>query len=155
MQRTIKRVKLTVSWHFARCIFSSPFSSLFLTLARSPLTSPSLLHLSASQSTATLQGWLCFGRLAEQPLLPQVTNPSLSSKSAASTPRSTSRTGSLDKKTSTISATKVGALEMLNTSDLGRLTSSLLSQERQVSAFPFSVSRISAHSNVKRSTRGR
>ena len=41
----------------------SPHSTPFPTLAPSPTTSPSLLCPSASPSTATLQGVLCFGRL--------------------------------------------------------------------------------------------
>ena len=131
LHRTIKRVKRTVSWHFARCIFSSPFSSPFLILAPSPMTSPSLLHLSASQSTSTLQGWFCFGRLAERHPCHRL--------QVQVSPRSQQRAyldqlreqGVFCFYTDDL-APKVDAFLMLNTIDLGRLTSSLLSQERKV-----------------------
>ena len=45
---------------------SSPFSTPFLTRAPSPTTPLSLLYLSASPATATLQGGSCCARLAEQ-----------------------------------------------------------------------------------------
>ena len=49
-----------------RTLLDLHFFSLFSTLALGSSTSPSLLYPSTSPSTATLQGGLCFGRLAEQ-----------------------------------------------------------------------------------------
>ena len=54
--------------------FSSPFSPPSLRLAPSPMTTLSLLCLSASSTSATPQEWLLSGRLAEQsPLAPTIT----------------------------------------------------------------------------------
>ena len=50
-------------------------------------------------------------------------------------------------------ATTVDASEMLDTTDVGRLTSPLLSQEREVSAVPFSASSSQTHSCVERPMR--
>ena len=47
-------------------LFSSPFTTPFPALAPSPMTTLSLLYPSASSTTATQQGVLLFGRLAEQ-----------------------------------------------------------------------------------------
>ena len=96
-----------ISSTFHRTLLDTPFclTSLytFSTLAFGSSTTPSLLCPSASPSTATVQGGLCSGRLAEQSLS-QVLSQRISSKSAASTPRSTyfrQRTASTQ--TSTIS----------------------------------------------------
>ena len=67
-------------------------------LAPSPTTPASLLCPSASPCTATSQGGSCFGRNTPLSL---VLSPSLSSKSAANTPRSTPKKG--QSRTSTIS----------------------------------------------------
>ena len=106
---------------------SPHFSTPFPTLARCSSTTPSLFYPSASPSTATLQGVLCFGRLAEQSLS-QVMSPSLTSKSAASTLRLTYT------RTATISRTLWMRLKFYDTADVGRLTSPLFSREREVSA---------------------
>ena len=52
---------------------SPHFSTPFPTLAPGSSTTPSLPYPSASPSTATLQGGLCFGRLSEQSLLTENT----------------------------------------------------------------------------------
>ena len=104
----------------------------FLTLARGSSTSPSLLYPSATLCKAA---WL-----NTPPLIGM--SPTLSSKSAASTRRSTylrERTASTQ--TSTISPTTVDASEITDTIEVGQLTSPLFSQKREVSAIPIGVSR--------------
>ena len=59
----------------ARCLMHllcPPFTTSFLTLAPSPMTTPSLLYPSSSSNAATPQGGLLFGRLAEQSPLTEV-----------------------------------------------------------------------------------
>ena len=83
-------VKAIISSMFRGTLLDTPFSSSFSipfsTPAPGSSAAPSLLHPSMSPSTATLQGGLCFGRLAEQSLS-QLMRSSLSSKSAANTLR--------------------------------------------------------------------
>ena len=50
-------------------------------------------------------------------------------------------------------ATKVDASEMIDTTDVGRFTSPLFSQEREVSTFPFGVSCSRTHSCIRRPMR--
>ena len=83
----------------------------------------------------------------------QVMSPNLSSKSAANTPINVpSRKGSLDTNLDDL-ATAVDASEIHDTTDVGRLTSPLFSQERELSAIPFSVSCSQTHSIVEKSSR--
>ena len=127
---------------------------LLLHLVRLPLT-PSLLYPSTITYTAPLQGRLCFGRLAEQPVS-QVMSPSLSSKSAAKhTPINLpSSKSSLDTNLDDL-ATTVDASEICNTTSVGRLSSPLFCQERDVNVFPFSVSCSQTHSSVGETHAGR
>ena len=84
----------------------------------------------------------------------QVLSPSLSSKSAASTPRSTHlrERDSLDTNLDDL-ATTVDASERIDTTDVQRLTSPLFSQEREVSATPVGVSCSQTQTSVGRPTR--
>ena len=60
-----------------------------------------------------------------------------------------SRKGSLDTNLDDL-ATTVDASEVYDITDMGRLTSPLISQERKVTANPFSVSRSQTHSSVEK-----
>ena len=129
------------------------FSIPFPTRAPSPTTSPSLLYPSASPSTATLQGGFCFGRLAEQSPLTGYEPKPLIEVSSEHTPINLPSTkGSLDTNLDDL-ATTVDAFEMLDTTYVGRMTSPLFSQEREVNAIKFSVSGSQAHSCVGRAMR--
>ena len=120
--------------------FSSPFSTSFSALAPGSSTSASLLYTSMSPSTATLQGGSCIGRLAEQSPLTGYGPKSRIEVSSEHTPIILpSRRGSLDTNVDDL-ATTLDASEVCDTTDVGRLTSPLFSQEREVSAFPFGVS---------------
>ena len=111
---------------------SAPFPA----LASGSSTTPSLLYRSASPSTATLHGGLCFGRLAEQCPLAGHEPKSLIKVSSEHTPIILlSRRGSLDTNVDDL-ATAVDASETHDTTDAGRLTSPLFSQVREVSAIP-------------------
>ena len=80
-------------------------------------------------------------------------SPSLSSKSAANTLRLIClREGSLDTDLDDL-ATTVDASEVYDTKEMGRLTSPLFSQEREVSAVASSVSCPQTHSSVEKSRR--
>ena len=80
-------------------------------------------------------------------------SPSLSSKSAANTLRLIClREGSLDTDLDDL-ATTVDASEVYDTKEVGRLTSPLFSQEREVSSVPSSVSRSQTRSSVEKSRR--
>ena len=133
--------------------FCSPFSTPFLTLAPNPTTTPSLHYPSGSPSTATLQGRSCTGRLAEQSSLTGYEPKSLievsSEHIATNLP---SRKGSLDTNFDDL-ATAVDASDMIDTTDVGLLTSPLFSQEHEVSAIPCSVSGFKTHASVERSRR--
>ena len=102
--------------------FASPFSSSFSTPAPGSSSYPSLLYLSMSPSTATLQGGLCFGRLAEQSAFTGYGPKSLLEVSSEHTPIVLpSRRGSLDTNVDDI-ATTVDASEVCDTTDVGRRT---------------------------------
>ena len=104
-------------------------------------------------STATVQGGLCFGRLAEQSPLTDVEPKSLTEVSSEHTPINLpSRKGSLDTNLDDL-ATTLDASEVYDTTDVGRLTSPLFSQEREVSANPFSFSCSQTRSSVEKSMR--
>ena len=126
-------------------------STTFLTLAPGSSTSPSLLYPSMSPSTATLRGGLCFGRMAEQSPLTGYWPKSLIEVSSEHTPIVLPSTrGSLDTNVDDL-ATTLDASEFHDTTDVGRLTSSLFSQEREVSAAPFGVSCSQTHSSMEKS----
>ena len=92
-----------------------------------------------SPSTATLQGGSCIGRLAEQSPLTGYEPKSLIDVSREHTPIILpSRRGSLDTNVDDL-ATTLDASEVCDTTDVGRLTSPLFSQEREVSAIPLGV----------------
>ena len=132
---------------------SSPFSTPFPTLAPSPTTSLSLLYPSTSPSAATLQGGLCFGRLAEQSPLAGYEPKSLIEVSCEHTPINLpSGKDSLDQTFDDLSTT-VDASEVYDRLDMGRLTSPQFSQEREVSAIPLGVSGCQTHSSVGRPMR--
>ena len=99
---------------------SSPhFSAPFLALALGSSTTPSLLCPSASPSTATLQGRLCFGRLAEQFPLTGYEPKSLIEASSEYTPIDLpSRKGSPDTNLDDL-ATTVDASETHDKTDVG------------------------------------
>ena len=125
---------------------SSPFSAPFPTLAPSPMTTPSLLCTSASSTTAPPQGGLLFGCLAEQS---HFTCYEPKTHTPINVP---SRKGSLDANLDDLAAT-VYASEIIDTTEVGQFTSPLFSQEREVSANPFSVSGSQTHSSVVRPMR--
>ena len=137
----------------ARCLdgpFPVTFSTPFPTLAPSPMTTPSLLHPSASSTTATPQGGLLFGRLAEQSPLTGYERKSLIEVSSEHTPIFLpSRKGTLD----TNLAIMVHASERINTTDGTVDSTTFFSQEREVSAISFSVSGSQTHSSVERPMR--
>ena len=84
--------------------------------------------------------------------LSQVVSPSLSSMSAANKLRLSSRGGSLNTNVDDLETT-LDASEVYDTTDVGRLTSPLISQEREVSATLFGVSCSQTDSSVERSRR--
>ena len=114
------------------------------------MSTPSLLNSSASPNPcATPQGGLLFGHLAEQSPLTGYEPKSLIEGSSEHTPiNSPSRNSSFDIDFSDL-ATTVDASERIDTTDLGQLTSPLSTQEREVSANPFSVSGSPAASSSK------
>ena len=129
--------------------FSTPFS----TFAPGLSTSLSLLYPSVCPSTATLQGGLCLGRLAEQSPLTGYEPKSLIEVISEHTPINLpSKQGSFDTNLDDL-ATTVDASEVYDTTDVGRLTSPLFSVEREVSANPFSVSCSQTDSSVERPMR--
>ena len=133
--------------------FCSPFSTPFPTLASSPATTPSQLFSWTSSTTAPPQGGLLFGRLAEQSPLTGCEPKSLIEVSSEHTPINLpSRKGSLDTNLDDL-ATTVDASEMIDTIEVGQLTSPLFSQDREVSATPSSVSGSQAHSSAERPMR--
>ena len=106
-----------------------------------------------SPSTATLQGELCFGRLAEQSTLTGDQPKSLIEVSSEHTPIDLpSGRGSLDTNSDDFANT-LDVFGVYDTTDVGRLSSSLISQEREVSAIPFSVSHSQTHSSMEKSCR--
>ena len=132
---------------------SSLFSTSFPTLAPGSSTSPSLLYPSMSPSTPFLQGGLCCGRLAEQSPLTGYEPKSLIEVSSEHPPVILpSRRGSLDTNVDDLVTTQ-DASEVCDTTDVGRFTSTLFSQEREVSAVAFSVSWSQTHSSIEKSRR--
>ena len=132
---------------------SSPFSTPFPPLAPSPTTSPSLLYPSASPSTATLQGRLLFGPLAEQFPLTDCEPKSLIDVSSEHTPINLhSRKGSLDTNLDEL-ATTVDASEIYDATDVGQFASPLFPRGRETSALPTSASGSQAQSSVGRPMR--
>ena len=84
--------------------------------------------------------------------LSQVTSSSLSSKSAANTLRLTYlREEAVSTRTSDDFATTLDVFGVYDTTDVGRLTSALFSQEREVSVIPFCVSYSQTHSSMTKS----
>ena len=132
---------------------SPNFSTPFPTVAPGSSTTPSLLYPSASPSTATLQGRLCLADCLNNPPLTDYEPKSLIEVSSEHTPNNLpSGKGSLDTNLDDL-ATSVDASEIHDTTDVGRLASPLLSQKREVSAIPFSVSCSQTRSSVGRPTR--
>ena len=127
---------------------------LHLHLVRPPLlTFLSLFFPAMSPSTATLQGGECFGRFEEQSPLTGCEHKSLIEVSSEHTPNILpSRKGCLDTNIDDL-ATTLDASEVYDTTDVGRLTSQLFSQEREVSADPFGVSCSQTHSSMEKSKR--
>ena len=132
------------------CLRTSLHRFLHLHLVRLPLLRCEILRcvhpLPLRKEGFALADWL------NNPVT-QVMSPNLSSKSAANTPINVpSRKGSLDTNLDDL-ATTVDASEIHDTTDVGRLTSPLFSQERELSAIPFSVSCSQTHSSVEKSSR--
>ena len=100
---------------------SPHFATPFPTFALGSSTSHSLLHPSVSPSTATLQGGLCFGRVAEQSLLAGYEPKSLIEVSSEHTPINLpSSKGSPDTNLDDL-ATSVDASVKHDTTDVGRV----------------------------------
>ena len=138
-----------------RTLLDLHFFSLFSTLALGSSTSPSQLYPSTSPSTATLQGGLCFGRLAEQYPLTGYEPKSLIEVSSEHTPFILPwrrGRGSLDTNVHDL-ATTLRVSEVGDMTDVGRLTSPRFSQDREVSAIPFGVSCSRTHSSMEKSSR--
>ena len=95
-----------------------------------------LQNQSTSPSTATLQGGVMLWPIGRTVPLSQVMSPSLPSKSVANT-----------------LWLILDASEVYDTTDVGRLTSPLFSQEREVSANPFGFSFSQTHSSAEKSRR--
>ena len=118
------------------CLHVFPLPFLRLHLGSS--TFPSLLYPSMSSNTATPQGGSCLW-LTEQSPLTEYETKSLIEVSSEHTDYLT-----VQKRHSTRTfddlATTLDASEVYDTTDVGRLTSLLFSQEREVSATPLGVS---------------
>ena len=121
------------------CLHTSLHRFLHLDLVRLPLL-----------RCSPLQGGLCIGRLAEQFPLTGYEPKSVIEISSEHTPtNSPSREGSLDTNLDDL-VNSVDASEIYDTTDMGRLTPPLFSQEREVSANPFYVSSSRTHSSVEK-----
>ena len=126
--------------HFS-LLFSTPPS----TFALGSSTSLSLFYPSMSPSTAPVQGRLCIGSQAEQfPLTGYDTKSLIEVRSEQTPINLLSRRGSLDTNADDF-ATTLDASEVCDAIDVARLTSPRFSQEREVSAFPLSVSCSQTH----------
>ena len=124
---------------------SSHFSTCFPAFASGSSTPPSVdesIHCHPA------------GRDMLWPTLSQVLSPGLSSKSAANTLRpSHLREDAVSTRKLTISRPPWMRLKSATQQTLGRLTSPLFSQEREVSAIPFSASCSQTHSSMDKSRR--
>ena len=135
-------MELCLSHSFFRFHFCLHFlSARFTTSTPNPMSTSSLLNSSTSSNPcATPQEGLLFCRLTEQSPLTACEPKSLIEVSSEYTPISyPSRKNSLDTDFNDL-ATTVAASERIDTADLVQLTSPLSTQEREVSANPFSVS---------------
>ena len=114
----------------------------------------SLLHPSTSPNPcATPQGGLFFGRMAEQSRLTGDEPKTLIEVSSEHIPINLpSRKDSFVTDLNHL-ATTVDASAMIDTTEVGQLTSPLFSQERESSVKPFSVFGSQAHSSVEKPMR--